>query len=178
MKKISGAYRLRTFVQLCLYLLAAVSILPAYSADAAKQKQSEEKKNGTLDAISSSFKQFGSKLGDSVSEIAADVKGIMYYSCNGTWTFTNGKCSTTLIIEDGKTMQVIQKKGSRSRSWSGNCTLSADRITFTPVSLGSSTWELTYKLQDSNARMKITSETLPADFSGYSFAKSAVFEKE
>ena len=85
MKKISGAYRLRTFVQLCLYLLAAVSILPAYSADAAKQKQSEEKKNGTLDAISSSFKQFGSKLGDSVSEIAADVKGIMYYSCNGTW---------------------------------------------------------------------------------------------
>lgn len=137
----------------------------------------EDTKNLFSD-IGSAAKKLGGKIGQSVSGTVGDVKGMLNKSCTGKWLFTNGKAETTLVIGDDNTMEIIQKKGLRTRSWKGTFEQSGDTITFTPKSIKATDWNLHYKLQNSSTQMQVTSSEMMRDFNDFDFSNPAIFIKE
>ena len=190
---------MKKLTALCLaLLLCGVSAVSAQETtvredvnEAWKQVQTDTAQLWT--DVSSALQEAGQTIGGSLQEAGQAIgSSLQEASTNlfaGTWSFTNGKCKTTIACTaDGKMTLVAEDKASTT-TWKGTYEVKLGKVLFHVEECESGvfifkknramseTWILSY-VPYGFRNMRFSSDDLPDDGNGYDFSNPTIFLAE
>ena len=140
-------------------LLIATMLVMSFSLPAASKKNP--------------FQALGSKISEAGDTINTKVTASAVKKIAGTWTFSNGKMKTIIIVNEDETMIIRQLNKSKATEYVGVCTdATSSELTFETTG-GTEKWTISYKkLEDTE--LKVVSSDIPNDANGYEFSNPTI----
>lgn len=172
-----------------LFFCAMMMLVFSVSIFAKGEKDSEL--SDSWKEVGNSVKDAASSLGDAISETgkkASDkIEEAMNSNFYGTWTHNSGKTSTTIKINEDKTMEISQKDSMMTSVWRGTMKGAVSLISFKiaetekRVALKSTstkdekTWLIKYSVSKDGKSMTIKCADIPTTEDGHNFSEDTVF---
>lgn len=172
------------------FIFSAIMLL-VFSVSIFAKGEKDSDLSDTWKEVGDSVKGTAKSLGDALSETGKkasdkfeEVINVTYY---GTWVYESGKTTTTITINEDKTMEISQKDSMMTSVWRGTMKGAVALISFKideiekRVALKSTstkdekTWMIKYSVSDDGKTMTIKCSDIPTTEDGHNFSEDTVF---
>lgn len=174
----------------CKFIFCAMMLL-VFSVSVFANGEKDSELSNTWKDVGESVKGTAKSLGDALSETGKKASDKLEEAISakfyGTWEHTSGKTTTTIKINEDKTMEISQKDSMMTSFWRGTMKGAVGVISFKIEETGKNvlfkststkdekTWVIKYSISDDEKTMKIQCPDIPTTEDGHNFSEDSVF---